>query len=409
VEIVALYPSPETLPTALAAGARHLAAIVEGFALVYRPESDTTEPDGWAGFTCARDAQAAGEHLAEFRKRIAIAEAPILIQAPDAPPRIWARAAGGVYGFALRHCGGLRGVAMVGCPGPWPRIRKAEIDSILGQLGLVLDHCAARESSPAAEEPPDEVLQMSEQLFAQDIELIKKSERIDHVEQLHDDLIDKTSQELRTPINGILERIISVLSTEHESLSDPARKALREALDDGNSVLRTLQTLQDLWRTKRDGVDIQVNDVNLYEVVEEAVFNVRDHLHPDVELEKRLPGSLPKIRTDVAKLSQILFLILDNAVKFTRRGRVELEVMLEEGQLLVNVTDTGIGISPEDQEQIFEEFFQVDPTRDGSYSGAGLGLTLARALVERMGGAIGISSEIGRGSRFGFTLPVKLA
>ena len=204
MEIVALYTSPETLPTALAAGARHLAAIVEGFALVYRPESDTTEPDGWAGFTCARDAQAAGEHLAEFRKRIAIAEAPILIQAPDAPPRIWARAAGGVYGFALRHCGGLRGVAMVGCPGPWPRIRKAEIDSILGQLGLVLDHCAARESSPAAEEPPDEVLQMSEQLFAQDIELIKKSERIDHVEQLHDDLIDKTSQELRTPINGIL-------------------------------------------------------------------------------------------------------------------------------------------------------------------------------------------------------------
>ena len=123
MEIVALYTSPETLPTALAAGARHLAAIVEGFALVYRPESDTAEPDGWAGFTCAKDAQVAGEHLAEFRKRIAIAEAPILIQAPDAPPRIWARAAGGVYGFALRHCGGLRGVAMVGCPGPWPRIR----------------------------------------------------------------------------------------------------------------------------------------------------------------------------------------------------------------------------------------------------------------------------------------------
>jgi signal transduction histidine kinase len=409
VEIVALYTSPETLPTALAAGARHLAATVEGFALVYRPESEVTEPDGWAGFTCARDAQVAGEHLADFRKRVAIAEGPILMQAPDTPPRIWARAAGGVYGFGLRHDGELRGIAMIGCPGPWPRIRKAEIDSILGQLGLVLDHCAVREGREVSEEPPDEMLRMSEQLFAQDIELIKKTERIDHVERLHDDLIDKTSQELRTPINGILERIISVLAAEHESLGEPARRALREALDDGNCVLRTLQTLQDLGRTKRDDVHIHVEDVNLYEVVDEAVFNVRDRLHPDVELEKRLPGSLPKVRTDVTKLSQILFLILDNAVKFTQRGRVELELMLEEGQLLVSVTDTGIGISPEDQDQIFDEFFQVDASREGAYRGAGLGLTLARALVERLGGAISVSSEIGRGARFGFTLPVKLA
>jgi signal transduction histidine kinase len=409
VEIVALYTSPETLPTALAAGARHLAATVEGFALVYRPGSGESEPDGWAGFTCARDAQVASEHLAEFRKQLALADGPLLTQAPDAPPRIWARAAGGVYGFGLRHGGELRGLALVGCPGAWPRMRKAEIDSILGQLALVLDHCAAREGAPAPEEPPEELLRMSEQLFAQDIELIKKKERIDHVERLHDDLIEKTSQELRTPISGILERIISVLSTEHESLGDPARKALREALDDGNTVLRTLQTLQDLWRTKRGDVPVEVEDVNLYEAVDEAIFNVRDRLRPDVELEKRLPGSLPEVRTDMAKLSQILFLILDNAVKFTPRGRVELELMLEEGQLLVNVIDTGIGISPEDHDQIFEEFFQVDPSRDGPYPGAGLGLTLARALVERMGGAIGVSSEIGRGTRFGFTLPVKLA
>jgi signal transduction histidine kinase len=409
VEIVALYTSPDTLPMALAAGARHLAATVEGFALVYRPESAASEPDGWAGFTCARDAQVAGEHLAEFRRQVDHAEGPIMTQVPEAPPRIWARAAGGVYGFGLRQCGELRGVALVGCPGPWPRMRKAEIDSVLSQLGLVLDHCATRAGVGKPEEPPEEMLRMSEQLFAQDIELIRKKERIDEVERLHDDLIEKTSIELRTPINGILERIISVLSSEHESLGEPSRTALRQALDDGNCVLRTLQTLQDLWRTKRDPAPAEVQEVNLYEVVDEAIFNVRDRLRPDVELETRLPGSLPKIRTDLAWLSQILYLLLDNAVKFTLRGRVELELSLEEGQLLVNVKDTGIGISPEDYAQIFEEFFQVDPSRDGPYPGAGLGLTLAKALVEGLGGAICVQSEIGRGSLFGFTLPVKLA
>jgi signal transduction histidine kinase len=287
-------------------------------------------------------------------------------------------------------------------------MRKAEVDSILGQLGLVLDHYATREREPdGQEEPTEELLRMSEQLFAQDIELIKKNERIDQVEQLHDDLIDKTSKELRVPVRSILERIISVLSTEHENLGEPSRLALREALDDGNCVLRTLQVLGDLWRVKQDDVRIAAEDVNLHEVVEEAIFNVRDRLRPDVELVRRLPDSLPKVRTDVARLSQILFLILDNAVKFTHRGRVELELALEEGQLLVDVIDTGVGISAEDREQIFEEFFQVDTSREGRYSGAGLGLTLARALVERMGGAISVSSEIGRGSRFGFTLPVK--
>ena len=76
-----------------------------------------------------------------------------------------------------------------------------------------------------------------------------------------------------------------------------------------------------------------------------------------------LPSPLPKIRTDLAKLNQILFHLLDNAAKFTRRGRIELELALEDGQLFCSVTDTGIGIAPDDQEQIFDEFFRVDSSR----------------------------------------------
>ncbi len=185
-----------------------------------------------------------------------------------------------------------------------------------------------------------------------------------------------------------------------------ARPSLRSALDDGTAFLRTLQNILDLWRIKQNAIRVEVQDVNLSEVVEEAIFNVRDSLSSEVRLEKRMPESLPKIRTDLAKLNQILFHLLDNATKFTPRGKIDLELSVEEGQLLCSVGDTGVGISNDDKGLVFDEFFQVDPSPETGRKGAGLGLTLTRALVEQLGGAITLASELGQGSRFSFTLPV---
>jgi signal transduction histidine kinase len=151
---------------------------------------------------------------------------------------------------------------------------------------------------------------------------------------------------------------------------------------------------------------LEVSDVNLAEVIEEAIFNVRDTLQPDVVFEKRIPSALPKIRTDLGKLNQILFHLLDNAAKFTRRGRIALELRLDDGQLLCSVTDTGIGIAPDDQEQILDEFYRVDSSPDSRHRGAGLGLTLARGLIEKLGGSLSLQSEIGQGSVFSFAIPV---
>lgn len=406
MEILALYNSPESLDSALAAGARHLAAIVEGMALVHLAGAPAAEPHGWAGFTCARDAQVAAEALDEFRHRVEVSERALRTDAPLEPPRVWQRAAGGVHGFPLRRGDRIFGTAMVGCPGTWPRVRNPELESVLQQLALVLEHHALAQSGGDGE-PSDELLRLSEQVLAQDLELIKRQEQIAEVEQNKNDLIERMSNELRSPLNGIIERIISVLASEHEHLSDSGRRLLRAALDDGNALLRTLQNILDLWRLRQGEVGVDTCDVNLYEVIEEAIFNIRDSLRPDVLLEKRLPKSLPRIHTDLGKLNQILFHVLDNAAKFTPKGKIELELWFEEGQLLFNVTDTGIGIAPDDQPRVFEEFFQVDASTDNGYPGAGLGLTLARALVEKLGGAISIMSEIGQGTRVSFTIPVQ--
>ncbi|MEE9281839.1 MAG: ATP-binding protein [Myxococcota bacterium] len=405
MEILGLYSSPETLNTALAAGARHLAATLQGFALIYRTESRPSEPDGWAGFTCAGDAEAAGAVLAEFTAQARLADRPLRTEAPEEPSRIWLRAAGGVFGFPLSQNGRPGGVAILGYPAEWPRIRNAEVESILRQIALILDHHQIAQS-PEAGDPSEEMLRLSEQLFAQDLEIIKQEERLGQVEQLKSDLIEKMSWELRSPLNSIIERVISVLANEHENLSESGREWLRAALDDGNALLRTLQNILDLWRVKQNELRLELQETNLAEVVEEAIFYVRDSLRPEVSFSRKVSSQLPKVRTDLAKLNQILFHLLDNAAKFTPRGEIELEVRLEEGQLLCAVTDTGIGIAPDDQSEIFDEFFLVDNSADSKHRGAGLGLTLAKALVESLGGAISFTSEIGRGSCFSFTLPV---
>ena len=176
MEILAVYTDPTALETALATGARHLAATLDGFALVYRSGRDGGEPDGWAGFTCARDAQLASEQLTAFRKQIEQSERPVRGDGPSEPQRVWARAAGGVFGFPLQHAGTIRGVAVIGCPGPWPRIRNAEIESILRQIGLVLDHHAVSEASAEEADSSDELLDLSEQLLEKEVERIQQEQ-----------------------------------------------------------------------------------------------------------------------------------------------------------------------------------------------------------------------------------------
>src|SRR5690606_32524931 len=254
-----------------------------------------------------------------------------------------------------------------------------------------------------AEEKADEVLKLSEALFAQDVELLRSQERLGQVEKLKNDFIEKRSRELRTPLNSINEAIIAVLAGENDVLSETAQQCLRRALDDGTAFLRTLQNILDLWRIKQGEMPAEPADVNFREVVEEAIFSVQDTIGSNpVTIEKHFEEPLPKIRTDLAKINQILFLLLDNAAKFTRQGRIEIHARVGGVALRCEVRDTGIGIWPDDEQLVFDEFFQVDELASTKYRGSGLGLALVRDLIRLLDGSIELSSEVGVGTRFGF-------
>ena len=265
------------------------------------------------------------------------------------------------------------------------------------------------EIDQAADQKSDEILKLSETLFAQDIELLRNQEKLGKIEKLKNDFIEKMSRELRTPLNSIIESVISVLANENEALSDGGKLGLRSALDDGTAFLRTLQNILDLWRIKQGELPVELQEVNFRDVVDEAIFSVQDTLgDKPVEIEKQLAEPFPKIRTDLAKLNQILFLLLDNAAKFTPQGRITIRAAVRDGQLHCELEDTGIGICPDDQQVVFGEFYQVDELESSRYRGAGLGLALVRDLLVLLDGSITLSSEVGRGTKVAFHLPVQV-
>lgn len=277
--------------------------------------------------------------------------------------------------------------------------RAAEADALRARLD---------EIDRMAEEKSDEVLKLSEALFAQDIELLRNNERLGQIEKLKNDFIEKMSRELRTPLNSIIESIIAVLAGENDVLSETAQQCLRRALDDGTAFLRTLQNILDLWRIKQGEMAIETQDVNFREVVEEAIFSVQDTIgNSPITIEKHFEEPLPKIRTDLAKVNQILFLLLDNAAKFTRDGQIDISARVADGELVCEVKDSGIGICPDDQQFIFDEFYQVDEFASTKYRGSGLGLALVRDLLKLLDGSIAVSSEVGVGTSFLFRVPVQ--
>ena len=225
--------------------------------------------------------------------------------------------------------------------------------------------------------------------------------------EVENDSVEKMSRELRTPLSGMIEAIIGVLVEENDSISDQAKASLRTALDEGTAFQRTLQNIVDLWQLKQDGVPVELQEVDVAEVVEEAIFSARNSLgNKPIDVHNQIDPQLPKVRTDLAKINQLFFLLVDNAAKFTAEGDIAIGARLEHERLVCSVSDTGIGVCADDQEFVYDEFFQVDTHSSMPYGGAGLGLSLVPALVSLLKGQIAFASDPDRGTTITFELPV---
>jgi signal transduction histidine kinase len=240
-------------------------------------------------------------------------------------------------------------------------------------------------------------------------EIEDKSRQIEAANRHKSEFLANMSHELRTPLNAIIgfsevlqERLFGELNEKQAEYTD-------DILTSGRHLLSLINEILDLSKVEAGRMELEVATFDLPLAIDNARTFVRERAtRHGITLDVNVDARLGDYVGDERKIKQILLNLLSNAVKFTPEGgRIGINARQANGAVEISVTDTGIGIAKEDQPKIFEEFRQVGGDYSHKSEGTGLGLTLAKKFVELHGGRIWVESEVGKGSTFTFTLPIR--
>ncbi len=240
-------------------------------------------------------------------------------------------------------------------------------------------------------------------------EIQEKNEQLEIASRYKSQFLANMSHELRTPLNGILGLTEMILDKIYGEVPERIRSALEDVQASGRHLLGLINDVLDLSKIEAGRVTLSLHDYSMHEVVQ-AVSTAMQPLAvaKNLTLKVTIPPDLPPGKGDQRRITQVLMNLVGNAIKFAEAGEVRVQVRTADRSFLVSVSDTGPGITPADQERIFEEFQQVDGSSSRSKGGTGLGLTIAKRIIEMHGGRIWVESKVGVGSTFTFTLPVRV-
>jgi len=216
------------------------------------------------------------------------------------------------------------------------------------------------------------------------------------------------SHELRTPLNAIIGFSEVLTDRMFGELNEKQDEYLKDIYASGTHLLSLINDILDLSKIEAGRMELELTDFDLPTAIENALMLVRERAgRRSIALHTKIDNQIGQIRADERKVRQVVLNLLSNAIKFTPEGgRINVGAVSKDGSVEISVSDTGIGIAPEDQEKVFEEFRQVG-TAAKKIEGTGLGLTLCRKFVELHGGRIWVKSQEGVGSTFTFTIPVR--
>jgi signal transduction histidine kinase len=239
-------------------------------------------------------------------------------------------------------------------------------------------------------------------LFA---EIGEKGQQLAEASQHKSQFLASMSHELRTPLNAIIG-VTEMLREDAEALNQDL-EPLDRVLGAGHHLLALINDILDLSKIEAGRMELELTDFHLPTALDNALTLVRERAgRRGIALHLSVDERLGQIQADERKVRQVVLNLLSNAIKFTPEGgSIEVRAVPKDGLVEVSVSDTGVGIAPEDQEAVFEEFRQVG-TADKKAEGTGLGLALSRKFIELHGGRIWVKSQIGAGSTFSFTLPL---
>ena len=385
---------------------------------LYQPSYDTNEwaPAGVHGTTArplARDVvrqlvgeataviQYDGAAAASVRARLHLSETP----APDGT--------GGVALVPLRAGERLVGLLAVAAAGALTADARAELEQAAANLAIACERESAHQNTRRLAVEVRRAAQRLEiqnaKLGEQHQELTRLNAELDQAGKLRDQFLANVSHELRTPLNSVIgfSDLLLTMASPDSPLTDTQRDYLETIARNGRHLLDFINELLDLSKIAAGRMQLTLEPLAL-----DALFReVADTVRAQLEARKHKLAIEPLrdtviVTADRGRLRQVLLNLLSNAIKFTTDGgRITLSAQLAGDRVRVAVSDSGIGIAPDDQQKLFREFVQLDGSASRRYEGTGLGLALSKRLVELHGGAIGVESQLGKGSTFWFTVP----
>lgn len=248
--------------------------------------------------------------------------------------------------------------------------------------------------------------EIMDSLAATNHELGFRNREVEHATQMKSKFLANMSHELRTPLNAIVGFSDLLAEGTPGQLNDKQKRFVNHIKQGSAHLLQLINDILDLSKIEAGQLEMRSEEFP----VKDALPEVLSTIHPlalakNIRVEQKVECKSP-VKADRVRFKQILYNLLSNAVKFTPKGgRVDIECVDHLDFVRVSVADSGIGIRPEDQKVIFDEFRQVEGSTDGIHEGTGLGLAITKRLVEQQGGRISVESELGKGCRFTFTLP----
>ncbi|AKL97296.1 response regulator receiver sensor signal transduction histidine kinase [Clostridium aceticum] len=226
------------------------------------------------------------------------------------------------------------------------------------------------------------------------------------VDRFKDDFLAKTSHEFRTPLYAIIGILQTILNNSTPStLVSQQEEKIKLVIQKSKRLSSLVQDVLDLAKLKRKELELDFKPVDLYVTTFVIVEVFQYIIKKDIKIINEISKGTPLVHADENRLRQILYNLIDNAIKYTEKGEVRISAILKDDKMIIAVKDTGIGIKKDKLTTIFKEYEQAGDSHQEIH-GVGLGLSITKQLVELQGGAVWVKSELGKGTTFSFSLPV---
>ncbi|GAB4578539.1 MAG: hypothetical protein Fur0022_12740 [Anaerolineales bacterium] len=240
---------------------------------------------------------------------------------------------------------------------------------------------------------------------------IKTAEQLREVDKLKNQFLANMSHELRTPLNSIIGFSRVILKGIDGPITDLQEQDLTAIYNAGTHLLGLINDILDISRIEAGKMELSFEKVDLGSLISSVLSTAKGLIkEKPILLESQIEPNLPLVKADPTRIRQVILNLLQNASKFTEAGTIMVKAVRQfnangKPEVMVSVSDTGVGISPEDQKKLFQPFSQVDASPTRKAGGTGLGLSITRNLIELHGGHIDVISDVGKGSTFFFTIP----